>query len=235
MPLLSSYTTLTNTDLATGDKFVTSDVSAPASTKNVLASKLLQGLFLVADEFFKFAANVVSFGPNGATNPAFQVDGATASIVNGVKVTGTITAVGAILAAIGSDANITLDVSGKGTGGVRTGVALDKRTITGKTDTVTLTIAELLTKVIDGVPTAAANYTLPTAANLVAGIPNCKVGDSFDFIINNRSAGAFTITVLAGGATLRGTVTVAQNTCRRFTVTVTNVTGASEAYTVFGQ
>jgi hypothetical protein len=139
------------------------------------------------------------------------------------------------IAATGGDTDVSLTLAGKGTGAVQvTSPLVEKMTVTGKIDTVTLTAAELLTMIIDGVPTAAASYTLPTAANMVAGVKNAKVGDSFDFIINNRSAGANTITVLAGGATLRGTVTIAQNACRLFRLTLTNVTGASEAYTVFG-
>jgi hypothetical protein len=233
VPVLSEYTTLANTDVAAGDKIPVTDVSAPA-TKNVLASKLLQALFLVADEDFKLASHVVSVGPNGATNPAFQADGATASMVNGVKVAGTATADSPVVSAIGSADNVTLELDGKGTGGVRCGVCLDVVTQTAKTDTATLTIAELLTKVIDGTPTAPATYTLPTAALLVAGIPNCKVGDSFAFLVNNKS-GANAITVAAGaGGTADGTLTVAVNVVREFRVIVTNVTGSSEAYFVYG-
>jgi len=106
---------------------------------------------------------------------------------------------------------------------------------TAKADTVTLTIAELLTGVIDGTPTAAAGYTLPTAALLVAGLRNARVGESFRFLINNKSAGANTITVAAGvGGTADGTLTVAQNVIREFVVIVTNVTGGAEAYFVYG-
>ncbi len=109
-----------------------------------------------------------------------------------------------------------------------------KVTTANATDTATLTAAQLLAGVISGVPTAAASYTLPTAALMVAAINRPKVGDSFDFLISNNSAGANTITVLAGGATLDGTVTVAQNVVRLFRVVLTNVTAAAEAYTVYG-
>lgn len=102
-------------------------------------------------------------------------------------------------------------------------------------DTATVTAAQLLKRILDSVPTAAAAFALPTAALLVAAIPNAKVGDSFSFIITNNSAGANTITVSAGsGGTGDGTLTVAQNVCRLFIVTITNVTAAAEAYLVFG-
>jgi len=112
---------------------------------------------------------------------------------------------------------------------------VETMTQTAKVGTVTLTIAELLTKVIDGTPTAAATYTLPTAALLVGGMKLPAVGDSFQFAVNNKSGGANTITMAAGsGGTADGTLTVAQNVIRLFLVIVTNVTVGSEAYFVYG-
>lgn len=108
-------------------------------------------------------------------------------------------------------------------------------TQTAVTDTATITVAQLLTKVLDGTPTAGATYTLPTAALLVAGMKDAKVGDSFMFVINNKAGSALTITVAAGsGGTADGTLTVAQNVIRSFMVIVTNVTSAAEAYFVYG-
>ena len=108
-----------------------------------------------------------------------------------------------------------------------------KRTQTAVTDTVTITAAQVLTGILDGTPTAAATYTLPTAALLVAGIANCKVGSSFLLIVNNKSASALTITVAAGdGGTGDGTLTVAQNVIRAFLILITNVT--TPAYFVYG-
>ena len=112
---------------------------------------------------------------------------------------------------------------------------VSKRTQTAKTDTATLTAAEVITGIIDGTPTSAATYTLPTAALLVAGIANCKVGSSFFFAVNNKAGGAYTITVAAGsGGTADGTLTVSQNVIRLFLVIITNVTSSSEAYYVYG-
>ena len=108
-----------------------------------------------------------------------------------------------------------------------------KRTQTAVTDTATITAAQVLTGILDGTPTAAATYTLPTAALLVAGIANCKVGSSFLLIVNNKSASALTITVAAGdGGTGDGTLTVAQNVIRAFLILITNVT--TPAYFVYG-
>lgn len=172
---------------------------------------------------------------NADGNEIIKTPATVASAVNEFTVTNAAAGSAPSIAATGGDTNISATLTAKGTGVVQaTSPVTDKRTQTAVTDTATLTIAQLLTKVIDGTPTAAASYTLPTAANLVAGIANCKVGDSFDFVINNKSAGANTITVLAGGATLDGTATVAQHVIRQFTIIVTNVTGSSEAYFCYG-
>ncbi|MBI3232093.1 MAG: hypothetical protein HYZ51_03380 [Candidatus Doudnabacteria bacterium] len=159
-----------------------------------------------------------------------------ASAVNEVTVSNAATTTPPVLAATGGDTNISLRLTAKGTGCIQTTQPLvEEMTQTAVTDTATLTIAQLLTKVIDGTPTAAATYTLPTAALLVGGIANAQVGDSFQFFINNKSGGANTITVAAGtGGTTDGTLTVAQDVIRAFLIIVTNVTGASEAYFVYG-
>lgn len=79
---------------------------------------------------------------------------------------------------------------------------------TAKTVANTLTIAELLTRVIAAVPTATgatAAYTLPTGALVDAGV-NMAVNDSFDWtIINSALAAADTITITAAaGHTIVG-------------------------------
>lgn len=79
---------------------------------------------------------------------------------------------------------------------------------TAKTVAVTLTIAELLTKIIAATPTATgatAAYTLPTGALIDAGI-TMEVDDSFDWcIINSALAAADTITITAStGHTIVG-------------------------------
>lgn len=99
--------------------------------------------------------------------------------------------------------------------------------------TLTITAAQLITQVLDATPTEASEYTLPTAALLVAAIPNCKVGTSFMFFINNKASGAYTITVAAGsGGAADGTLTVDQNVIRAFLVIITSI--SSEAYFVYG-
>ena len=66
--------------------------------------------------------------------------------------------------------------------------------------------------------------TLPTAAAIVAALPNAYVGKTYKLRIINRSAGAFAWTVTTNtGLTLTGTMTIAQNTYRDFVVTLTSL------------
>jgi len=105
-------------------------------------------------------------------------------------------------------------------------------------DTTTITAASLLSGLIIGTPTAAANYTTPTAAQILdamGGSGNAKVGDCFDFYLRNVSAGAYTITLVAGtGITLAtgNTNTATQANTRMFRGVVTAV-GASPAITIY--
>lgn len=75
----------------------------------------------------------------------------------------------------------------------------------------------------------------PTAADLVAAIPGCSVGTSFDVIINNDdTAQTVTVNGASNGITYQGAATaIATTECRLFRVLITNVTGAAEAATVF--
>lgn len=82
-----------------------------------------------------------------------------------------------------------------------------------KTNTVTLTAAELMSGLIVGTPTAAANYTLPTGSSLetalLAAYPGLANDDCFEFNVINLGASTFTITLLtATGWTLSGQMVV---------------------------
>jgi len=99
--------------------------------------------------------------------------------------------------------------------------------------TATLTAAQLLGGFINSAPAGAITLTLPTAALMVAGIKGAKVGDSIECAIENTSGGANSITLAAGGATLRGGATVAQNKSAIIKIVLTNVTASSEAYTAY--
>lgn len=99
---------------------------------------------------------------------------------------------------------------------------------------ITMTIAQFLSGLIKRDPNGAARADLvPTAALVVAALPGAEVGSSFEFTIRNTADAAETITVTTStGATLSGTMTIAQNNSKRFRLELTNVTPGSEAYTL---
>lgn len=111
------------------------------------------------------------------------------------------------------------------------GVDVVPRAEATQSTTATLTAAQLLGGMINSAPGGAITLTLPTAANMVAGVKGAQVGDSFDVTLVNTSGGANSITLAAGGATLRGGTTVAQNKSALIRIVLTNVTASSEAYT----
>lgn len=99
---------------------------------------------------------------------------------------------------------------------------------------VTLTPADILSGLIlQDSAGGAVTTTLPTAALLVAALPDAQIGTSFRFTIRNTSDAAETNTVAAGtGGTLSGTATIAQNNSKEFLVRITGI-GSSAAYTCY--
>ena len=97
-------------------------------------------------------------------------------------------------------------------------------TPTAKTTATTLTIAELLTGIITITHAAGANqnYGVPTAANVIAGLPpGATISDSFEWSVINLSGtpgtNTATITSADGNHTLVGSmVSSAENTSMRF-------------------
>lgn len=85
--------------------------------------------------------------------------------------------------------------------------------------------------VFDNTGTTPANLQLPTAAALLALLPNAQIGFSWVLVVKNSSSGANTLTLTTNtGLTLTGTMTAAQNTGRMLIATFTAV-GASAAVT----
>lgn len=84
------------------------------------------------------SANCLAAGPNGTTNPSFQVDCSTGSAVTGVKVTSNIAGSGAQIAAMSSNTNDSLSVLAKGTGTVQIGTGSQQVTIGGTAGTIAL-------------------------------------------------------------------------------------------------
>lgn len=124
------------------------------------------------------------------------------------------------------------------------GVRFERLTVTNITTAgaVTLTAAQILGGYITRDPNGG-NRTdvLPTAALLVAQIRAyaSEIGVqlrnvmSFEFVIQNTADAAETITVQqgSGGSAASGhTLTIAQNTSKRFSIQITSTTPGSEAY-----
>jgi len=104
------------------------------------------------------------------------------------------------------------------------------------TYTVTQVVRGLLVRDCNGASRA---DTLPTAADLVAAIPGCAVGDTIRTYIVNGSDAAETITITEGaGGTWPAAQTAAsriipQNASKTVHMRLNNVTAASEAYIVY--
>lgn len=76
--------------------------------------------------------------------------------------------------------------------------------------------------------TTPANLQFDTAANIVAAIPNARVGAAYLLKIRNSSGSANTATITTNtGITLTGTMTIPQNTTREFLVTLTSLTAVA--------
>jgi predicted RecA/RadA family phage recombinase len=107
------------------------------------------------------------------------------------------------------------------------------------TGNVTLTAAELLSGTLTFDPGGAGRtVTLPTAADLVAGVPNAQVGDVVSLRVINGADAAEAITIAEGtggtwDANFAGAKTITQAAAKDVTVRLTNVTAASEAYVVY--
>lgn len=162
----------------------------------------------------------------------------TVNAVNELAVTNAATGGNPILSTSGSDTNISMKIQTKGSGIISVeDISISLTTVSTVTTAgaATFTAAQILGGLILRDPTGANRADLvPTAANLVAALPGAVVGSSFEFTIRNDADAAETITLTTNtGATMSGTMTIAQNNSKRFLVVLTNVTAASEAYTVY--
>jgi hypothetical protein len=92
-------------------------------TKIIGLMKGLFGLSPLGGAPVVSAVSTFSFtvGPNGTTNPTFQVDDSAANCATGVKVTGKAAGSGAALDALSSGANEALTINAKGSGNVTIG------------------------------------------------------------------------------------------------------------------
>ncbi|OPL10755.1 MAG: hypothetical protein AVO38_16315 [delta proteobacterium ML8_D] len=105
------------------------------------------------------------------------------------------------------------------------GGMVKQMTVTDEIGTETLTTAEVLGGFIDGTPTGAATYTLPTGTLMGGALNQVGIGNAIEFTVKNSSAGAHVITIAAGtDGTTKGTMTIAQNNTKRFLLIMTSAT-----------
>lgn len=99
----------------------------------------------------------------------------------------------------------------------------------------TWTAAELIGGLLLRDPAGASrNDVTPTAALIVAGIPGCIAGSSFEFTIKNTADADELLTLTAGaGVTLSGGMSVPYNHSRRFLAVVTDAGAGTEAVTIY--
>jgi hypothetical protein len=78
-------------------------------------------------------------------------------------------------------------------------------------------------------------FILPTASDIIAAIPDCKIGSSFQFTVNNAQSGNFS-RIVSGNIRVYlshcPNIFMAQNKIVTFMGIVTNITVGSEAVTI---
>jgi hypothetical protein len=100
----------------------------------------------------------------------------------------------------------------------------------------TWTAAELLGGMLLRDPSGADRSDVtPTAALIVAAIPNCVAGTGFEFVLKNTADGDEVITLTAGvGVTLSPTsITVRRGYAYRYLAVITNAGSGTEAVTIY--
>lgn len=100
----------------------------------------------------------------------------------------------------------------------------------------TLTVAQFISAVLNlSGQTGAQTVTTPTAAAIVAALPDAQVGTAFDFALQNANTSSGAVTLAAGaGVTLRGTVNVPITKTQLYKGVVTNATPGAEAVDLIG-
>lgn len=204
--------------------------SASAADSNLINLKVASdSKFLVgkdgATTVKSSAADALTVGAGGASDPAFQVDASTGSAATGIKITGKAAASGVAVAVISSGTNENLTVDAKGSGTITlnptgTGNVVSARPLTvAGTATVTSNNASALAvgpngatnpalKVDGSVASAATGVNVVgRAAGAGASVAVISSGTNEDLTIDAKGSGTVTI-----NATGTGAIALARNT-----------------------
>jgi hypothetical protein len=194
--------------------------TASASKAAVLgASKNLDTLVINGT-----GANALAVGPNGTTNPAFNVDNSTASAATGLNIKAAAAGGGVAESVLSSGTNESWTMNAKGSGsiiigntstgivvlgrGAASAVVFGNTKATISTQNITPTAAQIVGGIIEhATTTGAGTATLDTAANIDAALPSVTTGDTFDVLFANTGTQTSTITTNTG-LTLKGTAAV---------------------------
>ena len=170
------------------------------------------------------SANALTTGPNGATNPSFNVDASTASAATGINIKSAAAAAGVAVSVISSGTDETLKIDAKGAGniiigGTSTGALSLGRTSTAfiiggavntaiATQNATPTAAQIIGGLITHASTTApGTLQLPTGTQMDTAVAGVTNGDSLWLMYVNT--GNQTVTITAGvGFTITGTAAV---------------------------
>lgn len=182
------------------------------------------------------AADAIAVGPNGATNPCFQVDGSTSSAATGIKVTGAAAAggVAVVVTSSGTNENATIDAKGSGTltlNGTATGAV-----VVGSVATVASANASALAVGPNGAtnPALKVNGSVSSAATGVEVIGRAAAAGASVAVISSGTNENLTIDAKGSGtislnATGTGNVTSPRGIVSTGTAGIGYATGAGGA------
>lgn len=151
------------------------------------------------------SATAYTVGPNGATNPVFNIDASTGSAAAGLNIIGA-TAAGTVAVGVissGGNANLSIDAKGSGTIAIA-GTSTGAVTITPAT-TVTGNFTVGASKVVVTAATGATTITSASASALAVGL----AGATNPAFVVDSSTGSQAAGLSVTGATAAGNVAVA--------------------------
>ncbi len=140
-------------------------------------------------------ANAIAVGPNGTTNPAFNIDASASSAATGINIAAAAAASGVAITALSSGTDENISIAGKAAGLVIIDTILEQYTPTAQNTSATLTAAQVKAGYITSTSAAPVTLTLPTGTLLGAATAlNASQGSIFNLYIDN-TAGSSTITM----------------------------------------
>ncbi len=196
----TSFTAQVNPFPAAGPMFT-------VATQVITGSQSISGATVITSN----SADAFDVGPNGSTNPTFQIDASTSSATGGLKVTGAGSGSGVALVAQGSAAAEPLSIDAKGTGIITVGATSTGNVVLG-TSGHTLTLNNST-----GAVTLAAGGLTMTSGNLLLS--------SGKLTVTSNDAAAFTVG--PNGATNPGLKVVASTSSATGGITITGAASAS--------